>query len=247
LPARWWAGTPPSEPEAKPAPDAPLSEPPLPKPDAETPSERISLNELSARFGGRALGALLLVFGILCLLPLPPGATTIFGLPLLLLAPQLLVGLRAPWLPQTLRHRAVEMDQVRPNLPRVIRWLRRIESVSRPRLTFLFGPVGQRLIWWNFVASSQARIDQAKADWKAGRMKLPSEDDLEFIPLPEEPALAQPAPKPVWEEPPRSPMSPAYRPVRPVRPSEARKVRPVRPVKGATPPEEDDDNSMYVD
>lgn len=113
---------------------------------AETPSERISLNELSARFGGRALGALLLVFGILCLLPLPPGATTIFGLPLLLLAPQLLVGLRAPWLPQTLRHRAVEMDQVRPNLPRVIRWLRRIESVSRPRLTFLFGPVGQRLI-----------------------------------------------------------------------------------------------------
>lgn len=113
---------------------------------AETPSERISLNELSARFGGRALGALLLVFGILCLLPLPPGATTIFGLPLLLLAPQLLVGLRAPWLPQKLRHRAVEMDQVRPNLPRVIRWLRRIESVSRPRLTFLFGPVGQRLI-----------------------------------------------------------------------------------------------------
>jgi hypothetical protein len=62
-------------------------------------------------------------------------------------------------------------------------------------------PVGQRLIWWNFVASSQARIDQAKADWKAGRMKLPSEDDLEFIPLPEEPALAQPEPKPVEPKP----------------------------------------------
>lgn len=48
-------------------------------------------------------------------------------------------------------------------------------------------PVGERLIWWNFVASSQGRIDQAKADWKAGRMKLPQEDALEFIPLPEEP------------------------------------------------------------
>jgi hypothetical protein len=48
-------------------------------------------------------------------------------------------------------------------------------------------PVGERLIWWNFVASSQARIDAAKADWKAGRMKLPAEDGLEFIPLPEEP------------------------------------------------------------
>ncbi|RZJ78367.1 MAG: hypothetical protein EON88_34235, partial [Brevundimonas sp.] len=47
-----------------------------------------------------------------------------------------------------------------------------------------------RLIWWNFVSSSQARMDQAKADWKAGRMSLPAEDDLEFIPLPDE----QPAP-----------------------------------------------------
>ncbi|MNQ67884.1 hypothetical protein D3C85_824220 [compost metagenome] len=47
-------------------------------------------------------------------------------------------------------------------------------------------PVGERLIWWNFVSSSQARMDQAKADWKAGRMSLPSEDALEFIPLPEE-------------------------------------------------------------
>ncbi|WP_292224310.1 hypothetical protein, partial [Brevundimonas sp.] len=27
--------------------------------------------------------------------------------------------------------------------------------------------------------------DRARADWKAGRMKLPTEDDLEFIPLPE--------------------------------------------------------------
>jgi len=46
-------------------------------------------------------------------------------------------------------------------------------------------PVGERLIWWNFVSSSQERMDQAKADWKAGRMTLPVDDTLEFIPLPE--------------------------------------------------------------
>ncbi|WP_298742807.1 pirin family protein [uncultured Brevundimonas sp.] len=55
-------------------------------------------------------------------------------------------------------------------------------------------PVGPRLIWWNFVASSQARIDAAKADWKAGRMALPAGDDGEFIPLPDEPSAARPAP-----------------------------------------------------
>ena len=45
-------------------------------------------------------------------------------------------------------------------------------------------PVGERHIEWNFVSSSKARIEQAKADWRAGRMKLPDLDDREFIPLP---------------------------------------------------------------
>jgi hypothetical protein len=44
------------------------------------------------------------------------------------------------------------------------------------------------------VSSSQARINQAKADWRAGRMKLPQLDDGEFIPLPPEPDSAAPQP-----------------------------------------------------
>lgn len=43
---------------------------------------------------------------------------------------------------------------------------------------------GPRHIWWNLVSSSQDRIEQAKADWRAGRFpKVPGE--TEFIPLPE--------------------------------------------------------------
>ena len=45
-------------------------------------------------------------------------------------------------------------------------------------------PVGPRYIDWNFVSSSKERIDQARADWAAGRMKLPDLDNGEFIPLP---------------------------------------------------------------
>lgn len=48
---------------------------------------------------------------------------------------------------------------------------------------------GPRYIWWNFVASSRDRIDQAKADWRAekwgqGLFHLPPGDDREFVPLP---------------------------------------------------------------
>jgi len=48
-------------------------------------------------------------------------------------------------------------------------------------------PVGPRFIEWNFVSSSKERIEQAKADWRAGRMKLPDADNQEFIPLPGDP------------------------------------------------------------
>jgi len=48
-------------------------------------------------------------------------------------------------------------------------------------------PVGERFIEWNFVSSSKDRIEQAKADWRAGRMKLPDLDHDEFIPLPGDP------------------------------------------------------------
>jgi redox-sensitive bicupin YhaK (pirin superfamily) len=43
---------------------------------------------------------------------------------------------------------------------------------------------GPRHIWWNFVSSRKERIEQAKADWKAGHFQgVPGE--TEFIPLPE--------------------------------------------------------------
>ena len=45
---------------------------------------------------------------------------------------------------------------------------------------------GPRHIWWNFVSSSKERIDQAKAEWKAGRFDTVPGDEAEFIPLPEE-------------------------------------------------------------
>lgn len=47
--------------------------------------------------------------------------------------------------------------------------------------------LGPRFIEWNFVSSRKNRIDDAKADWRAGRMKLPDLDHDEFIPLPDDP------------------------------------------------------------
>jgi redox-sensitive bicupin YhaK (pirin superfamily) len=65
-----------------------------------------------------------------------------------------------------------------------------VQFVARePSIVMLLGgePVGHRYIEWNFVASTRERIEQAKADWRAGRFKLPDRDNAEFIPLPPDP------------------------------------------------------------
>lgn len=68
-------------------------------------------------------------------------------------------------------------------------------AVTASTLMLLGGePLGPRFIEWNFVSSSKERIEQAKADWRAGRMKLPDLDNGEFIPLPGDPT---PPPNPM--------------------------------------------------
>jgi redox-sensitive bicupin YhaK (pirin superfamily) len=44
---------------------------------------------------------------------------------------------------------------------------------------------GPRHLWWNFVSSRKERIEQAKAEWAAGRFGKVPGDEIEFIPLPE--------------------------------------------------------------
>jgi redox-sensitive bicupin YhaK (pirin superfamily) len=70
----------------------------------------------------------------------------------------------------------------------------RIEAGAHPARVMLLGgePVGPRHLWWNFVSSRPARIAEAKADWRQGRMPLPPSDSGEFIPLPPDPP--QPGP-----------------------------------------------------
>jgi hypothetical protein len=43
---------------------------------------------------------------------------------------------------------------------------------------------GKRHLWWNYVSSSQQRIEQAKQDWRENRFDgVPGE--TEFMPLPD--------------------------------------------------------------
>ena len=70
-------------------------------------------------------------------------------------------------------------------------------SAVEPAVVMVLGgePLGERFLEWNFVSSSRERIEQAKADWRAKRMKLPDLDDGEFIPLPGDPQRSERSPR----------------------------------------------------
>ena len=60
-----------------------------------------------------------------------------------------------------------------------------ISAADDSRIMVIGGEaLGTRHIWWNFVSSSRARIEQAKQDWQSGNFDAVPGDD-EFIPLPD--------------------------------------------------------------
>lgn len=108
--------------------------------------DSVRVGDIIHRFGGRAFGALLFVFAIPNLLPLPPGSSTVLGAPLLLLTPQVALGADGPWLPRFLDDRRLSGADLTKAFGRLIPWVERVERVSRPRLGLFFGGLGERLM-----------------------------------------------------------------------------------------------------
>jgi len=109
------------------------------------PTAVISMRQIVHRFGRRALAALLFAFAVPNVLPLPPGSSTILGAPVLILAPQLALGIRNLWLPRQILDRTLTGAQLALTFGRLLPLMRRVERLSRPRLGFLFGEVGDRV------------------------------------------------------------------------------------------------------
>ena len=108
--------------------------------------DRITVGEIVDRFGRRAFGALLFIFSTPNLLPLPPGSSTVLGAPLVLLSPQVALGVHAPWLPRFVDDREISGLDLNRFFGRLLPAVERFEKISRPRLGFLFGGLGDRLL-----------------------------------------------------------------------------------------------------
>lgn len=106
---------------------------------------QISLGEIVDALREKAHGGLILVFALPNLTPLPPGASAILGIPLIVLAVQLMLGVR-PWLPERLSRRTVKRATLARILVRLGPWLGRAERLLKPRWSGLLAGPGERIV-----------------------------------------------------------------------------------------------------
>jgi hypothetical protein len=105
--------------------------------EEERPS-KVTLTEVLQLAGERIFGFLFVILALPSALPVPaPGYSTPFGLVLFLLAVQLIAGAKLPWLPQKISSQPIEIKQVQGVVKAGLPWLRRIELLSRPRLSYI--------------------------------------------------------------------------------------------------------------
>ncbi|MBS0125374.1 exopolysaccharide biosynthesis protein [Thetidibacter halocola] len=95
---------------------------------------RIALGDLVSGLRDRSFAPLMVLFAVPNVFLYLPGSSVLTGLPLMIIALQLIVGRPSVWLPRALSERSID----RAHFARIVRhslpWVERIERLARPRL-----------------------------------------------------------------------------------------------------------------
>lgn len=118
---------------------------------AEAPPEGLTLSELGARLNERAFGVILFVLAIPVCMPFLYGVPQIVALPMMALALQMTAGRAQPWLPARLGARRLSLASLQRTAQGARKWFGWIETLARPRLSVLTGPIGERVTGAMFV------------------------------------------------------------------------------------------------
>lgn len=100
---------------------------------AREAKDSVTIEQIREALGDRSFATLLVFFAGLNLLPFPPGSTLILGIPLLLIAFQMVLGNRTAWLPRFVLAKSVSADKFRYMSEKLVPRLEWVERIIRPR------------------------------------------------------------------------------------------------------------------
>ncbi len=107
----------------------------------------VSIRDVTEALGERSFGASLAVFALPNLMPLPPGSTIVFGIPLLFVTWQMMMpGNRTLRFPSRMANYRIDRATFSAFAGRAVPLLRRVEKWMRPRLPSLRHPLFDRML-----------------------------------------------------------------------------------------------------
>ena len=105
----------------------------------------MTLGDIIMALGERGFGALILLFAAPNLIPLPPGSSFVFGVPLIFITAQLMIKQDKIWLPRRLVEMKVGGGRLPYLLERLVPYVIKVEKLLKPRGTLLTSSYGERL------------------------------------------------------------------------------------------------------
>lgn len=113
----------------------------------EERSETVTLAEILNLAGERIFGFLFVILSLPSALPVPaPGYSVPFGILLFVLAVQLIIGNKTPWLPRKMAKHPIKLELAQKFIKAGIPWLQRIEAITRPRFTYICTTLPGRVV-----------------------------------------------------------------------------------------------------
>ena len=114
---------------------------------ARTNDRKVTIRDIAIALQDRSFGAFLLVFALPNLVPLPPGATFILGLPLIFVAWQMMAspGGRV-FFPRVVSDYGVQPQTFEAIVKRLVPWMRWAEKLVVPRFWLFESRFAERLI-----------------------------------------------------------------------------------------------------
>ncbi|MGD1875611.1 MAG: exopolysaccharide biosynthesis protein [Mastigocoleus sp.] len=116
-------------------------------------TSHVTLETILQIAGESIFGFLFVVLSLPSAIPVPaPGYSIPFGVLMLILAGQLIIGREKPWLPKKMANSPIKLEVVQGILKIGLPWLRRIEGITRPRLPFVCKTFPGRVIIGSAIA-----------------------------------------------------------------------------------------------
>ena len=111
-------------------------------------NDKMSVADIKNSLHERGFGILLAIAALpICLpIPVPPGYTTFFSIPLFIFSVQMMWGMKSPWLPEWISKKEINKKSLEKLIEKATPWLRKIESYLHPRLTYISVHAWERII-----------------------------------------------------------------------------------------------------